>query len=162
MPDCADETAELVTDGIDPYLAKKFSVEEHFTTLQRLLFMEQYRKFTGVEAPSVLLTEAVESRNEAEALATLETTRMLADLHAERPIAKLDHMGHPIAILADGSTVMCYSADYVVATEKLSTAMRVFRDRYPAHPMAFVCSGIVSPEAHEVFAALDITVTENR
>jgi hypothetical protein len=159
----SEETeAELVADGIDPTLARKFSLERHFTTLQRLMFMEQYRKLSGVEGADVLLTEAVESRNEAEALAALETTRMLADRHAETPIAKLDHMGHPIAVLANGSTVLCYSADYIVADDKLAAAINSYRDRYADHHMEFVCSGKVSPEAREALSGLDIAVAEDR
>lgn len=154
--------AELVEDGIDPELAKTFSLKQHFTTLQRLMFMEQYRKLNGLAGAEVLLTEAVESRNEAEALAAMETARMLADLHGETPIVRLDHLDHPIAVLDDGSTAVCYSADYIVGDDRLATRMRVFRDRYPDGAMAFVCSGRVSPEAQVIFDALNIDVVENR
>ena len=116
----------------------------------------------GLAGAEVLLTEAVESRNEAEALAAMETARMLADLHGETPIVRLDHLDHPIAVLDDGSTAVCYSADYIVGDDRLATRMRVFRDRYPDGAMAFVCSGRVSPEAQVIFDALNIDVVENR
>jgi len=152
--------AELVSAGVNPYLATKFAFDPHFTTLQRLLFREQFRELMDVGDWNVLLIEAVESRNEAEVLAALETARMLADLHAERPIARLEHMGHPIAVLADGSHAICYSADYIVGSEAMAAAMTAYRQRYPEAPTEFICPGDVSAEARGIFERLSVTVAE--
>jgi hypothetical protein len=84
---------ELAACGVEERLRCKFCLDEHFTTLQRLLFMVQYRRLEGVANRDALLELAVAGDGESEALGAIETCQTLADLHAQRPIAHLEDRG---------------------------------------------------------------------
>ena len=90
---------ELAACGVEERLRLKFCRDEDFTTLQRLLFMEQYRRLDGVENRDALLELAVAGDSETEALGAIETCQTLADLHARRPIAHLEDRGLALADL---------------------------------------------------------------
>ena len=152
---------ELIAHGIDDYLSKKFARERHFTTMQRLLFMEQFRPLSRVTGCEALLQRAVDVDSEAGALAALETARVMAGLHASRGVARIDYMGQPIAILVDGSHVAYHPGDYLAATRKAHEGIAAYRKRYPSSHCELVVSGRLSPEVRRVVEAAGIHLTES-
>ena len=88
---------ELADAGVEERLRRKFCLDEHFTTLQRLQFMEQYRRLQGVANQNAMLELAVAGESETDALGAIETCQTLADLHARRPIARLVDRGLALA-----------------------------------------------------------------
>jgi len=88
---------ELEAGGVEERLRRKFCLDEHFTTQERLLFMAQYRRLAGIGNRDALLELAVAGSSEAEALAAIETCQALADLHSQRPIVRLEDHGLALA-----------------------------------------------------------------
>jgi hypothetical protein len=88
---------KLAAQGVSELLRGRFCECQHFTTVERLLFMEQYNQLKGVENRDALLDFAVEGDNEADALAAIELTYALAVIHERRPIDRFASRGLPLA-----------------------------------------------------------------
>jgi hypothetical protein len=84
---------ELAAEGVAEDLRRDFCRCGHFTTVERLLFMKQYRRLEGVTNRDALLAFAVEGNSETDALGVIEMTHALAAVHARRPIQGLAHRG---------------------------------------------------------------------
>lgn len=91
---------KLAAEGVSELLRGRFCECQHFTTVERLLFMEQYNQLKGVENRDALLDFAVNGDNEADALAAVELTYALATIHERRPIDRLASRGLPLACSA--------------------------------------------------------------
>jgi hypothetical protein len=152
---------EFAMLGVSEALRKKFCGDMNYTTMQRLFFLTTLRRLRGVGNLSVLVQAAVEVVDEAEGLAAMHEANMLAELHARRPIARLDLIGLPVAVLRDGQCVCVCAADYLTNTREMQDLIGTFRKAYPKASATFVVVGRASAAAKQSFAAAGITVAEN-
>ncbi len=87
---------ELAAEGAGENLRRDFCRCGHFTTVERLLFMNQYRRLKGVTNRDALLRFAVEGDSETDALGTIEMAYALAAVHARRAIVGFADRGLPV------------------------------------------------------------------
>lgn len=151
---------ELIASGIDEYLSKKFTRENHFTTLQRMLFMEEFRKLGRLPGREQLLHVAVELNSEAEALTALEIARIMVEYHARQPFRRIDYMGLPIGVMDGGSHQLFHSVDYVLPTPAMQEGVRAYREAYPEVETHLIISGTVSDDAKVILDEARISVRE--
>jgi hypothetical protein len=152
---------ELATMGVEEDLRKKFCRDMNYTTMQRLFFLAILRRLHGVKNLSLLVTAAIEVEDEAEGLAAIHEASLLAELHARRPIARLDQIGLPVAVLRDGRCVCVCAADYLTDTQEVKNLISLFRNTYHKAPATFAVAGLASPSAKRSFEAAGIQLAEN-
>jgi hypothetical protein len=152
---------ELGLLGVSEALRRKFCGDMNYTTMQRLFFLTTLRRLRGVGNLSVLVQAAAEVVDEAEGLAAMHEASMLAELHARRPIARLDLVGLPVAVLRDGQCVCVSAADYLTNTLEVRNLIASFRQTYPRATAIFAVVGLASPQAKRSFASAGITLAEN-
>jgi hypothetical protein len=111
-----------------------------------------------VDNRNMLVELAAKASTEANALAGIQTARMMADLHARSRIRELVSIGLPVAVTDDGTACLVATYDYLHATQELEGAAEAFRRRYPRQRKVFVVAGRVSREAQTVLQRKGIAV----
>ncbi|MBT4866592.1 MAG: hypothetical protein HON53_15930 [Planctomycetaceae bacterium] len=153
---------DLKAMGVGEKTRKTFLTSPYFTTGQRLIFMSQLRKLKHVENRAAVVAVASRAECEADALATNDELRMLIDIDRKQKIVRLEDAGVPTAVLAGGTCIAVYSADFLLATDDVSAMRADIRRRHPTTPALLMCSGRVSPAVRRLFSDMSISTTELR
>lgn len=156
----AEIEQELRAMGVAEQVCATFCRGVNYTTTQRLLLMQFLRQFQGVEHRTLLLARAIQVRNEAEGLSMIHQMKLLAEIHKDRPIARLVENRLLVAMLADGRRVIVSALDYRHDTEEFQAEAAYFRQTIPQGPAVFVTAGYLSQAAKARLASLDVTVVE--
>ncbi len=154
--------AELESLGVGENICYNFIKCQAYTTLQRLLFMEQYRKLTGIQNHNILVAKASEAVQESEALGLIHVIKMFVELDQTKSMMGFQTAsGFLVSILGDGSQVIIQPGDYLTYTKDVQGLVGWYRDKYPDHLTVFVFAGQVSNQAKQVFHTAAIKVVEN-
>jgi hypothetical protein len=114
-----------------------------------------------VENFSLVVRLAVAADSEADALGRIATARMLAELHAERPVAAMHDTGLPVAVLEEGANVLLATVDYVTNRPELAEAVTSYRGEFPETKTVLLATGRVSPKAANTFESAGVQILEN-
>ena len=94
-----------------------------------------------------------EATDEGDALFFLGTSRVLAELHAKKPLARLQQVGRlPVAVQKDGRAIVAIQWDYAAWTDKASRFIRLFKaSDFGKKPsgLTIAISGDASPLAQQ-------------
>ena len=132
-----------------------FVRSSRWTLLEKLAFMQSYRRLAGVGSSDLLLYLANRDESEAEILRRLISVQLLAELHSKNPIQNLTEVGLPIAWLKDSQIVGVCSIDYLTNSNEVQQIAIGFRKNNPAKPISLLSAGWVSPSAQ-------ITLDDNK
>jgi hypothetical protein len=152
---------DLIGMKVPPPLAERFVEHEGITTVQRLLFVEQYRALGKVPGAPALVELAVEQPDQGASLAHIRIIELLVQLHAKRPLTRIARGAAPIVELADRSVFYVSPADYLTLSDGLRREIEWFREHYTQARLVFVTQGRVSPTARELLEASHIRVVAN-
>ena len=139
--------AELTQMGTWGPVKNAFVKSTSWTLLEKLTFMQSYKRLSGVEHSDVLLYQANRDGSEAEILRRLITVRLLAELHSKNPVQSLTDAGLPIAWLKDGQIVGVCSIDYLTSSTEVQQVATGVRQNNPTKTISLLSAGWVSPEA---------------
>ncbi|HOB73485.1 MAG TPA: hypothetical protein PKG54_03070 [Phycisphaerae bacterium] len=155
--------AELVRLGVDPATSKSFVEHPQFTTLQRLQFLAQLKRFTSTRGLPRLVHLALRTRSETETLGLIHALELLADLARQHRIAEIVDTGRPAVRLTDGRIVVVSDADYLLNGPELTSILSaIAREKFnQSGPAVLLIIGQASPEAREALTAAEIQVVEN-
>lgn len=143
----AELDQELAKLEVESVTRTRFLENSALTTTRRLLFMHHLRRLKGVGNVSYLVHAAGSARTEADGLAAIEETHMLAKLHATTPIERLASIAPPLAHLADGTQSVVWSLDHLVATRELAGVITACARTQPARSTRLLLSGTISDRA---------------
>ena len=143
--------AELTQMGTWAPVKDAFVRSRNWTLLEKLTFMQSYRRLSGVEHADLLLYLANEDGSEAAILRRLITVQLLAELHSKNPILTLSETGLLIAWLKDGQIVGVCSIDYLTNSDEVQQVAIGFRRNNPGKTISLLSAGWVSPEAQRTF-----------
>ncbi len=141
--------AELIRMGTWPPVKDAFVKSGKWTLLEKLTFMESYKRLSGVEHSDLLLYLANRDDSEAEILRRLITVRSLAELHSKNPIQTISDAGLPIAWLKSGQVVGVCSIDYLTDSTEVQQVAMEFRKKNPGKSISLFSAGWVSPAAQK-------------
>ena len=145
--------AELTQAGTWGPVKDAFVKSKNWTLLEKLTFMESYKRLAGVEHSDLLLFMANRDESEADILRRLIVVRLLAELHAKNPIQTLSDAGLPIAWLKDGQIVGVCSIDYLTNSAEVQQVAVDFRKNNPSKSISLLSAGWVSPAAQQTLDA---------
>jgi hypothetical protein len=157
-----DLCASLMALGIPETISTKFLASENYTTTQKMAFVYYLRKLVGIDNLTSLVEGAVDTINEAEALASIQELQLLVELRRTHPIVRATFLGMPIVTLADGSQVLASSDDYLVETPRLAEMIGRFRAEFPNAQAMLISLGRVSTGAEQQFLMAGIAVAHHR
>jgi len=153
---------ELESLGVEEYLRKKFIETPVFTTLQRLLFMEHYRKLKDIQNHHVLVENAAAAFQETEALGLIHVTKMFVELDRSKSIIRFESVpGLPLCILKDGTYTLIVPADYMTYTKEIEDRVALYRKNHPDANTVIIITGLISSNARQIFDRASIEVVEN-
>ena len=158
----ADLCASLTALGIPETISTKFLASENYTTTQKMAFVYYLRKLVGIENLTSLVEGAVDTINEAEALASIQELQLLVELRRTHPIVRATFIGMPIVTLADGSQILVSSDDYLVESPRLVEMIGRFRAEFPNAQAMLISLGRVSTGAEQQFLMAGIAVAHHR
>ena len=153
----AQMDAELTQLGTWAPVKDAFVKSNNWTLLEKLSFMQSYKRLAGVEHADLLLYLASRVGSEAEILRRLITVQLLAELHSKNPIQTLSDAGLPIAWLKDGQIVGVCSIDYLTNSAEVQQVAAGFRKNNPNKTISLLSAGWISPEAQKTLDANRIT-----
>lgn len=153
--------SELIGLGVEPETARAFSENLAFTTLQRLLLLEQYNRFHAVQGAPYVLELATRAETEPDALAVIRLAGMLAQLHARSPIDRISPEGLPVAKLKSGSLVAISAGDYVAADSAWLARAAALRKAHANEPLFAWLAGRASPTARRSLTDAEFEIVEN-
>src|SRR6202453_120200 len=116
------------------------------------ILVENAKLLDGVAGRDELFRHAMGLTSEDEVAVFIESTRMLARLHAQQPIARiLAGLRLPTAETRDGRTVVLGAFDAVYWTEEVAGYQSALRAALPptSHGLEVWLSGSVSPGVHD-------------
>jgi len=148
--------------GVSQEIRAKFLACTSYTTSERMAFIYYLKKLVGLDNLPSLVEGAVDTRNEAEAVASIQEVRLLVELRRTRPITRVSFIGLPLIRLEDGSQMIVTSDDYIVETPKVGQMITRYRGEFPGIPTTFVTLGRVSAGAGHQLEAAGITVAHQR
>jgi hypothetical protein len=157
-----DLCASLTALGIPETISTKFLASENYTTTQKMAFVYYLRKLVGIDNLTSLVEGAVDTINEAEALASIQELQLLVELRRTHPIVRATFLGMPIVTLADGSQILASSDDYLVETPRLVEMIGRFRAEFPNAQAMLISLGRVSTGAEQQFLMAGIAVAHHR
>ncbi len=158
----ADLDASLIALGVPEAARTGFLSSSCYTTTQRMAFVYYLRKLVGIENLPSLVAGAVDTINEAEALASIQELQLLVELRRTHPIARVSFVGLPMVVLSDGSQMIVTSDDYLVEVPRIAQMIAGYRAEFPAAPTTLVTLGRVSAGAEQQFLAAGISVAHHR
>ena len=126
-----------------------FVKSSSWTLLEKLAFMQSYKRLSGVEHADLLLYLANRDGSEADILRRLIGVRLLAELHSKNPIQTLSDAGLPIAWLKDGQIVGVCSIDYLTNSTEVQQVATEFRKSNLSKSINLLSAGWVSPDAQK-------------
>jgi hypothetical protein len=158
----ADLDASLIELGIPDASRTRFFNSPNYTTTQRMAFVFYLKMLIGIDNLACLVDGAADTRNEAEALASIRELQLIADLRHTRPLARVTFIGVPVLTLDDGSQIIVTVADYLVETPRTAQMIAAYRSTFATVPTRLATLGRVSAGAQEQFKAAGIDVIRHR
>ncbi len=157
---------ENIRDELVRLRAPREKVElfvEHkaFTTLQRLLFAEQYRQLAGVRDAFLLVDLALEARSQEDALELISAMSVLGEVRRRSPLATLVVAEWPAARREDGSVVIVSPLDHTMLTPEFKRQIGGLREAYADAAIYYLATGRIAPDAAEALLGLRIQPVEN-
>lgn len=109
----------LLAMGCDRAVADKFLYNTAFSPSVQTALVMDLEALDGVANRSALVDLAgQEATDEGDALFFLGTSRVLAELHAKKPLTRLQQVGRiPVAVQKDGRAVVALQWDYAAWTD---------------------------------------------
>ncbi len=85
---------------------------------------------------------------------------MLADIHGREPIARLEFVGLPLAVLHNGTHVVVCPFDYVTNTLEVREGVASYLQAHPDVSSVLVVAGGVSAQARGMFESARLRLVE--
>ena len=148
---------ELTQMGTWPPVKDAFVRSNSWTLLEKLAFMQSYRRLAGVEHSDLLLYLANQDDSEAGILRRLIDVRLLAELHSNNPIQSLSDAGLPVAWLENGQIVGVCSIDYLTNSAGVQQVAIEFRKNNPSKSISLLSAGWAAPDAQKTLEQNKIT-----
>ena len=148
---------ELTQMGTWPPVKDAFVRSNGWTLLEKLAFMQSYRRLAGVEHSDLLLYLANQDDSEAGILRRLIDVRLLAELHSNNPIQSLSDAGLPVAWLENGQIVGVCSIDYLTNSAGVQQVAIEFRKNNPSKSISLLSAGWAAPDAQKTLEQNKIT-----
>ena len=148
---------ELTQMGTWPPVKDAFVRSNGWTLLEKLAFMQSYRRLAGVEHSDLLLYLANQDYSEAGILRRLIDVRLLAELHSNNPIQSLSDAGLPVAWLENGQIVGVCSIDYLTNSAGVQQVAIEFRKNNPSKSISLLSAGWAAPDAQKTLEQNKIT-----
>ena len=143
--------------GTWPPVKDAFVRSNSWTLLEKLAFMQSYRRLAGVEHSDLLLYLANQDDSEAGILRRLIDVRLLAELHSNNPIQSLSDAGLPVAWLENGQIVGVCSIDYLTNSAGVQQVAIEFRKNNPSKSISLLSAGWAAPDAQKTLEQNKIT-----
>ena len=147
---------ELTRLGVWKPVKDAFVQNHNWTLLEKLTFIDSYKKLAGIEHADTMLYLANQDVTEADVLKRLIQIKLLADLHARSPVKSVSESGLPIAWLKSGDIVGVCSVDYLTNSEQVQQIAGGFRQQHPSRNLKLYSTGYVSPSAQQTLDARKI------
>ena len=144
---------ELNKLGVYAPVREKFIATTNWTLVEKLSFLNLYRKLAGIEHADVLVYMANQDQTETDILRRLIDLQLLGELHSKTPIKTLSDSGLPIAWLKNGQIVGVSSVDYLTNTVDLQNVAAGFRKANPDTSITLMSTGWLSGEAKKTLDA---------
>ena len=145
--------SEFIQLGVWKPVKDAFIQNRNWTLLEKLTFMDSYRKLAGVVHADTLLYLANQDVSEAAILKRLIEARLLVELHSRSPIKSISESGLPIALLQNGAVVGVCSIDYLTNSQQVQEVAAGFRKQFPTKELKLYSTGYVSPAARQTLEA---------
>ncbi len=145
--------------------ANAFLNNTAFSPTHATLLVEALGSLRGVRGRAAFLDLACSASDEIDALFFQRTAQLLAQVHAESPLAQIsDFRGFPVCIAQDGSLIVALEWDYASWTANSANFVQAIKEGsfagYKITGHRIVLTGEASPVAKEKLAALGIRLTE--
>jgi hypothetical protein len=138
--------------GLSPAEVARFENTLLLSPTRQSVLLEEAKLLEGVEGRDELFRHAMSLTSDDEVAVFIQSTRMLARLHAREPLARvLAGLRLPTAETRDGHTVVLGAFDAVYWTEEVAGYESALRAALPpsSHGLEVWLSGSVSPVAHD-------------
>ena len=145
--------SELNRLGVWKPVKDAFIQNQNWTLLEKITFMNSYRKLAGVEHAATVIYLANQDATEADVLKRLIQVQLLADLHSQSPVNSISDSGLPIAWLKNGEIVGVCSVDYLTNSQQVQQIAGGFRQKFPSQNLKLYSTGFVSPTAQQTLNA---------
>ncbi|MEX0714983.1 MAG: hypothetical protein WD066_00270 [Planctomycetaceae bacterium] len=138
---------ELADLGVDDEVRHAFLHGEQYTTTRRLYYVKRLRSLENVENRAALVSAASQARTESDGMAILREMQMLYAAHAQQPFRRVESIGLPLGIRADGTHVLICPVDHLWDSAEAAQVIATYRQRHPTAPTVLHAAGHVEPEA---------------
>jgi hypothetical protein len=138
--------------GLSPAEVARFENTLLLSPTRQSILLEEAKLLDGVDGRDELFRHAMGLTSDDEVAVFIQSTRMLARLHAREPIARvLAGLRLPTAETRDGHTVVLGAFDAVYWTEEVAGYESALKAALPptSHKLEVWLSGSVSPAAHD-------------
>lgn len=149
---------ELEEAGINEDIRKDFIKTPYFTTLQKLRFMEEFRKLEGIAGREILVDMASNVIHEPEALSFLYMMKQYVEMNDYMPLTDFKPSFLPVAVSGNGTHTVVLALDYINLTVEVEDAVRDYRTIYPVEKTVFNIRGMVSEQTRNAFESANIEV----
>jgi hypothetical protein len=155
----------LASLGVEEPLLGSFLSHPRLSPRHKTLIVEHLVYLDGVAQPQALLAAAIDTRTEEQALAHVQSARMLGLYHEiEAPLRRLISGGHVLlAISRDEALVVVLPFDLIYwdrATEEIFRAVRAYADDARLSGRVLLVAGVATARAREEFRNLGFEVRE--
>jgi len=144
----------MLAMGCDRATANRFNTNTAFSPSVQTAIVMNLETLKGVANRAAFVDLAgSEATDEGDALFFLGTSRVLAELHAKKPLARLQQVGRiPVALGKDGRAVVALQWDYAAWTDNAANFIRLLKasdfGKKPSGLMIAI-SGDASPLAQQ-------------
>jgi hypothetical protein len=144
----------MLAMGCDRDAANRFNNSTAFSPSVQTAIVMNLETLNGVANRAAFVDLAgSEATDEGDALFYLGTSRVLAELHAKKPLARLQQVGRiPVAVQKDGRAVVAIQWDYAAWTDQAANFVGLFKasdfGRKPSG-LTIAISGDASPLAQQ-------------
>jgi hypothetical protein len=144
----------MLAMGCDRATADRFNNNPAFSPSVQTALVMNLETLKGVANRAAFLDLAgSEASDEGDALFFLETSKVLANLNAKKPLARLQQVGRiPVAVQKDGRAVVALQWDYAAWTDKAANFIGLFKASdfgKKASGLTIAISGDASPLAQQ-------------
>jgi hypothetical protein len=119
----------MLAMGCDRQVANRFNNNGAFSPAVQTAIVMDLESMNGVANRAAFFDSAgSEATDEGDALFFLGTSRVLAELHAKKPLARLQQVGRiPVAVQKDGRAVVAIQWDYAAWTDRAANFVGLFK-----------------------------------
>ncbi len=144
----------MLAMGCDREVANRFNNNGAFSPSVQTAIVMDLESMNGVANRAAFVDLAgSEATDEGDALFFLGTSRVLAELHAKKPLARLQQVGRiPVAVQKDGRAIVAIQWDYAAWTDNAANFIGLFKaSDFGKKPsgLTIAISGNASPLAQE-------------